>query len=68
MRLLSFNELEAKKGIRFSRQHLHRLIKARRFPRPIKLGENTNGWDEDEVEAYLLARKKERDQLQMEAA
>jgi prophage regulatory protein len=41
------------KGIRFSRQHIHRLIKANKFPRPAKIGTNTNAWPEQEIDQYL---------------
>jgi prophage regulatory protein len=51
--MLSRSELRTEKGIPFSRQHLHRLIAAGRFPRPIKIGENTNAWLEAEVDEYL---------------
>jgi prophage regulatory protein len=41
------------KGIPFSRQHIHRLIKQGLFPKPIKLGINTNAWLESEVDEYI---------------
>jgi predicted DNA-binding transcriptional regulator AlpA len=44
MRVLSLAELKTVKGIRFSRQHLHRLIASGDFPRPVKLGANSNAW------------------------
>jgi prophage regulatory protein len=62
MRVLSLPQLKSEKGIKFSRQHLDRLMRAKLFPRPIKLGENTNGWIEDEIDAYLIDRIKKRDQ------
>ena len=34
------------KGITYSRQHRDRLIKARKFPPPIALGDNRVGWIE----------------------
>jgi prophage regulatory protein len=60
-RLLSPDELKDLKGIRFSRQHLHRLIKAGRFPKPVKLGESTNGWVESEIDQYIEDLIAERD-------
>jgi prophage regulatory protein len=65
--LLRFEGL-ASKGIDYSRQHVDRLIKAGTFPRPIKLGKNRNAWIEEEIDAYVEARIKERDQLHAEAA
>jgi prophage regulatory protein len=42
MKMLSLSDLRAKKGIPFSRQHIHRLIRQCKFPPPVKVGENTN--------------------------
>jgi prophage regulatory protein len=55
-RLLSYEELKPQKDIPYSRPHLHRLIKAGKFPRPIKLGENRNAWIESEVDEYIESR------------
>lgn len=63
MRVLGFRDLKALKGIPFSRQHIHRLVTAGKFPRPIKLGEATNAWDEREIDSWLNARIVERDQM-----
>jgi len=49
------------KGIRYSRQHLHRLILAGKFPKPVKIGDNRNAWIEAEVDAYIAARIAQRD-------
>jgi prophage regulatory protein len=64
LHLLSFPELRSKKGICYSREHVRRLVHARRFPRPIKLGDARNGrvaWSEQEVDDWLAARFAERD-------
>ena len=63
MRMLSHKDLVELKGIKFSRQHIHRLIAANKFPRPVKLGENTNAWPEPEVDKYLEERVKARDSV-----
>jgi prophage regulatory protein len=60
MRVLGDEELRAK-GIPFSRQHRNRLIKAGKFPAPIKVGANTNAWPEPEIDQYLKERIAERD-------
>jgi prophage regulatory protein len=55
-RLLSFPELKTRKGIQYSRQHIHRLVKAKKFPKPLKLsGSPTGGntWLEDEIDRHL---------------
>jgi prophage regulatory protein len=61
VRLLSFPELRTEKGIRFSRQWIHRLVKAGQFPAPLKLGEATNGFVEAEIDAWIIARIHDRD-------
>ena len=49
-------------GIRFSRQHLYRLIKQGLFPRPIKLNTGgRNAWLADEIDSWITARISERD-------
>jgi prophage regulatory protein len=60
MRVLGHEGLR-EKGIAFSRQHRQRLIKAGKFPAPIKVGENTNAWVETEIDEYLKSRIAERD-------
>jgi prophage regulatory protein len=52
--------LKTVKGIRFSRQHIHRLVKEKKFPAPLKLGPATNGWLEDEIDDWIDARARER--------
>jgi prophage regulatory protein len=59
-RLLGLDGLRAK-GIHFHRTHIDRLVRSGKFPRPIKIGENRNAWIEDEVDAYILAKRDARD-------
>ena len=61
MRLLSRVELKSVKGIDYSKAHLHRLIRAGKFPRPIKLGENRNAWIEEEIDSHIASKIAERD-------
>jgi predicted DNA-binding transcriptional regulator AlpA len=49
------------KGIPFSRQHRHRLITAGKFPKPVKIGDATNGWIEAEIDKYIQDKIEERD-------
>jgi predicted DNA-binding transcriptional regulator AlpA len=58
-RKLTFQQLKTEKGWPYSRQHTHKLVKARRFPPPDKLYEGglLNVWDEDAVDAHLAKRK-----------
>lgn len=57
MRVLSFFDLHDRKGIRWSRQHLARMIKAGKVPRPLRIGEATIAWTEDEVDRWLSERR-----------
>jgi prophage regulatory protein len=52
--LLRYNDL-ASKGVRYSRPHLWRLIKAGRFPKPIKGLGSENCWLESEIDAHIEA-------------
>jgi predicted DNA-binding transcriptional regulator AlpA len=64
MRLLSFPELKSVKGIRYTRQHIARMEKTRRFPMHVKLGvgpNSANAWTEPEVDAYIQSLVDERD-------
>jgi prophage regulatory protein len=51
--LLGFSDL-AGKGIPYSRQHIHKLVRKGLFPRPIKLGvgHSRNQWPESEIDQY----------------
>jgi prophage regulatory protein len=61
--LLSLADLRSR-GVRFSRQHIFRLVRSQQFPAPIKLGvgEGTNAWIEAEVEEFIKSRIAARDQ------
>ena len=61
MKLLGIDELRLTKGILYSKPHLWRLIKAGKFPRPIRLGENRIAFVEDEIDAWLKRKVAERD-------
>jgi prophage regulatory protein len=60
MRFLDEADLKAR-GIKFTRQHRHRLIKQGKFPKPVKLGLNTNAWVECEVDEYQQSCVAKRD-------
>jgi prophage regulatory protein len=61
MKVLSRADLREKKGIRFSRQHLYRLIRQRKFPSPIKIGANSNAWVEAEIDEFIANCVAQRD-------
>jgi prophage regulatory protein len=60
MRVISYSKLEAEKGIRFSREHIRRLVKAKKFPSPLDLGDHTIGWIDSELDAWLEAKAARR--------
>jgi len=61
MRVIGFERLAAEKGLTYSRDHLRRMVKAGKFPRPIPLSESRIAWDEAEIDAWLKARAAERE-------
>jgi prophage regulatory protein len=61
MRVLSYPDLRDKKGIVWSRAHVYRLIGDGKFPQPLKLGEGTTCWLEDEVDRWLAGHVAARD-------
>ena len=60
MNILRFDDL-AGKGVRYSKAHLWRLIKAGRFPKPVKGLSSENAWLESDIDAYIAALVAERD-------
>lgn len=59
MKLLTREALR-EKGIDFSRTHIHRLITAGKFPKPMFLGQRKRVWIEAEIEQWLADRAQER--------
>lgn len=58
IRLVPYEGLEAY-GISFSKPHLRRLIKARRFPAPVYLSQRRLAWTTEKLEAWMRARQDE---------
>jgi predicted DNA-binding transcriptional regulator AlpA len=54
-RFLSYAELEPK-GIKYSKPHLWRLIKEKKFPAPVKGLGVENCWAEDLIDKYIAGR------------
>jgi prophage regulatory protein len=52
-RLITYPELQPKKGVPYTETHLARLEKAGRWPRRIKLSHRCIAWDEDEIDAHI---------------
>jgi predicted DNA-binding transcriptional regulator AlpA len=50
----------AELGINFSRDHLRRLVKQNRFPKPFKVSPGDSGklfWRTEDIEAFVAARQ-----------
>ncbi len=60
MRMLGYADLRDR-GIPYSRQHIHRLVRRGLFPPPAKIGGGSNAWLESEIDDYLRDRVAERD-------
>jgi len=60
MKLLNDDDLTERGVEPRSKAQRWRLIKAGKFPRPIKIG-TRNLWPEDEIDAFIKARIAERD-------
>ena len=61
--LLSIDDLKPLKGIPYSKPHLWRLIRAGKFPRPIRLGENRIAFPEHEIDLWVQEKIAERDAI-----
>lgn len=58
-RVLRLRDVEERTGLK--RASIYRRGNAGTFPKPIRLGANSSGWIESEVEQWLAARVAERD-------
>ena len=58
MRLVPFSKLETAYDIPYTRQHLRRLAKAGKFPKPVKVTEDGRSiaWIDEEIEEHLRQR------------
>ena len=65
--LLSIDDLKPLKGIPYSKPHLWRLIRAGKFPRPIRLGQNRIAFPELEIDDWVRSKIVERDEENMGA-
>jgi len=55
-RILRFPDLSSRKGIDWTRKHIYDLEKRGDFPQRIRLGPNSVGWWEAEIDEWLSAR------------
>jgi prophage regulatory protein len=58
-RLIGEDELRTK-GIKYSRSQRARLMRAGKFPKPVKGVAKANAWVESEIDALIAARIAER--------
>ncbi len=58
MRFVTFKELKPRYGIPWTRAYIDRLIADGKFPPKVALGENTKGWWDGIIEAYLAEKAK----------
>jgi prophage regulatory protein len=67
MRIITFKDLKALKGIPFSREHLRRLEAAGKLPKRIRLTEGGDyyGYVEKEIDEYLAVRAAARDGVEV---
>lgn len=56
-----YRRTEAREGYSLQQTPLWRLIRAGKFPRPIRLGENRIAFPEHEIDAWLDTKVMERD-------
>lgn len=66
LRVLRKRATAAKVGL--SVPHIYRLIGEGKFPAPIRLGDRSSGWLENELDDYLAGRIAERNAQRGEAA
>jgi len=67
MVFLKFCDLRTK-GVGYSKAHLWRLIRAGKFPAPVKGLGQQNVWPESEIDAVVAERVAEREAAGTEAA
>lgn len=56
MRIILFDELRTRFGIKFCRLHIDRLERSGAFPKRVKLTRGCVGWVEQEIEQWLADR------------
>jgi len=63
MKVLRPKDAAAKCGL--SRMHLYRLERAGSFPKRLRLGPNSVGWLEEELDAWIRERAEARNALEL---
>jgi prophage regulatory protein len=60
MRLLTFPQLKAAKGVPYTNEHLARLEKQGKFPQRVPIGEARVAWIEEEIDSWIADRAAQR--------
>ena len=60
--LIVFSELKPRKGIPYCRDHLRRLWKAGKFPKPVNVGPGRLAFVEEEIDEHIKEMLAERDE------
>jgi prophage regulatory protein len=61
VKIITFQDLGPAKGVPYSRDHLRRLTKSGKFPKPVAVGDHRIGWIETEVDQWLADKQRQRD-------
>ena len=56
LKLLTFKQLNAEKGIFYSRVHLMRKVEAGEFPPPVPISDRRIAWLESDVDGWVAGR------------
>jgi prophage regulatory protein len=59
MKVLTFGDLKAEKGISYSRQWIRKMVLAGRFPEPFEIGPHRLVWTEAAIDSWLAERSVE---------
>ncbi len=57
-KLIGFSDLRTEKGIGYSRDHLRRMVKQGRFPKPIPLSAARIAWRESDIDGWIDERSR----------
>lgn len=61
MKFLAYDDLRPAKGIGYSKVQLWRLEKRNEFPKRVPYGRGRHGWVEQEIDAWMTERIRQRD-------
>lgn len=56
-RFVSYRELKSLYGLPWTRQHVDRLIRAKKFPSKIRISERRVGWWSTDIETWVSSKE-----------